>query len=519
MVTLPQSREDAANRQVVVSDTRFIPASSSTGMTTLISEIWTGFRRSESWTLQAIVRLAWVFPLATFFSWLGIVLSHQSEGVATIWFSNGLIFALLITQPKERWLPYFVAGLTADTLADMFYGDPFRLAFGVSLANSVEVVTSTLLLTRWFGYPFDLRQRRSLIGFLVTSVVGATALTSALGAFWTLQIEPGTPFWQMFRTWYLGDMLGMAVVAPITIMVQRPGFFTMFGRSELPHSLMVLAAPVVATTLVFTHNQDPLIFFIFPAFLLVVFRLGLPGTVVNILLVTLMAIGFTIKGHGPLMLISGQHMLLHRIVIAQIFAAVAIFTMFPVAAILEEKEALKRSLAASEARFRSLALEDELTGLPNRRSFNLQFAHMWDKAFAEQTCLGLVILDVDQFKQYNDMAGHPAGDACLRSIAQVLNRIAEVSRAIAARIGGEEFALILSDTSVEQAREIAEAVRVSVLELALRHPTLPCGLQTVSLGVTVRQPMSGQTAMDLMQLADGALYAAKRGGRNQVACG
>jgi diguanylate cyclase (GGDEF)-like protein len=519
MVTLPQSQENPANPQVVVSDPQSLAASSSTGITTLINQIWRGFRRSESWTTAAIVRLAWVFPLATFFSWLGIVLSHQSEGVATIWFSNGLIFALLITQPKERWLSYFVTGLTADTLADILYGDPFRLAFGVSLANSVEVVTSTLLLTWWFGYPFDLRQRRSLIGFLVTSVLGATALTSALGASWTLQIEPGPPFWQMFRTWYLGDMLGMAVLAPMIIMVQQPGFFLMFDRSKLSHSLMVLAAPVVVTTLVFTHNQDPLTFFIFPAFLLVAFRLGLPGTVVNILLVTLMAIGFTIKGHGPLMLISGEHMMLHRIVIAQIFAAVAIFTMFPIAAILEEKEALKRSLAASEARFRSLALQDELTGLPNRRAFNLQFAHVWDTAFAEQKCLGLVILDVDQFKQYNDLAGHPAGDACLRSIGQVVNRIAEASRAIPARIGGEEFALILPGASVEQAREIAEAVRVSVLNLALRHPTLPTGLQTVSLGVAVRQPVSGQASMELLQLADEALYTAKRGGRNRVACG
>jgi diguanylate cyclase (GGDEF)-like protein len=519
MLTVSRSQEESADRQAVVSETLPLPASPSTGMTELLSEIWAGFWRSDSWRPAAIIRLAWVFPLATFFSWLGIVLSHQSEGVATIWFSNGLIFALLITQPKERWLSYFVAGLTADTLADMLYGDPFRLAFGVSLANSVEVMTSTLLLTRLFGYPLDLRQRRSLVGFLVVSVLGATAVTSALGAFWTLQIEPGPPWWQMFRTWYLGDMLGMAVLAPMIIMVQQPGFFSMFNRSELPHALAVLAAPVAVTTFVFTHNQDPLIFFIFPAFLLVAFRLGLPGTVVNIFVVTLMAIGFTVKGHGPLMLIRGQHMLLHRIVIAQVFAAAAIFTMFPVAAILEEKEALKRSLAASEARFRNLALEDELTGLPNRRSFNLQFTREWEKAFAGRKSLGLMILDVDQFKQFNDAAGHPAGDACLRSVAQVVNHIAEANRAISARIGGEEFALILPDTTVDRAQEIAEAIRISVLDLALRHPASACGLQTVSVGVAVRQPLNGQTPMQLMEFADQALYAAKRCGRNQVACG
>ena len=518
MVTLSVGQEDAVNHEVVPEDVSY-PAARPTGMVSLIGEIWDGFRRKDSWTPAALIRLAWVFPLATFFSWLGIVLSHQSEGIATIWLSNGLIFSLLITQPKRRWLSYFLAGLTADTLADMIYGDPFRLAFGVSLANSVEVVTSTLLLTRWFGYPLDLRQRRSLIGFLVISVLGATALTSALGAFWTILLTPGTPWWQMFRTWYLGDMLGMAVLAPLIIMVQRPGFFTMFERKELPHTLMVLVAPVVVTTFVFTHSQDPLIFFIFPAFLLVAFRLGLPGTVVNILLVTLMAIGFTIKGYGPLMLIAGQHMLLHRIVIAQVFAAAAIFTMFPVAAILEEKDALKRSLAASETRFRNLALKDELTGLPNRRAFNLQFGHEWEKAFTGQRWLGLIILDVDRFKQYNDASGHPEGDACLRSIAQVVDQTAEASQAIPARIGGEEFALILPDATLERAREIAETVRLSVLELALPHPATPSGVQTVSLGVSVRLPLDGQTSMELMRSADQALYEAKLGGRNQVVSG
>jgi len=517
MVTLSARPETPANHEVVVTETVSVSNPAPTGIVKLLREIWEGFLRADSWTPAAVIRLGWVLPLATFFSWLGIVLSHQSEGIATIWFSNGLIFALLITQPKQRWLAYFLAGLTADTLADMFYGDPFKLAFGVSVANSVEVVTSTLLLTRWFGYPLDLRQRRTLFGFLGITVIGATALTSALGAFWTLQLTSAPSWWQMFRTWYLGDMLGMAVIAPLIIMAQRPGFFAMFDRRELPHTLLALVAPVVVTTLVFTHNQDPLIFFIFPAFLLVAFRLGLPGTVVNILLVTLMAIGFTIKGHGPLMLIAGPNMLLHRIVVAQVFAAVAIFTMFPVAAILEEKEGLKRSLAASEARFRNLALKDELTGLPNRRAFNLQFAHEWEKAFAARESLGLIILDVDQFKQYNDVAGHPGGDACLRSIAQVVDRIAEATQAIPARIGGEEFALVLPDTTPERAQVIAESVRASVLDLALPHPATACGIQTVSLGVAVRQPPNAEASMELIKFADQALYAAKLGGRNQVA--
>src|ERR1700761_6989411 len=437
------------------------------GTANLLGKIWRGCWRGDSWTRASLLRLAFVFPLAALGSWLGIVLSHQSEGVATIWLSNGLIFGLLITQPRRLWLAYFLTGLTADTVADLIYGDPFRVAIGVSLANSVEVVTSTLLLTLWFDSPLDLSKRKSLVGFLLISVLGATALSSALGAWWTLVMFPGPPWWQMFRTWYLGDMLGMAVLAPLVIMVQRPAFFSMFERRRLRDTLLVLSVPVVVTALVFTHNNDPLIFCMFPTLLLVAFRLGLPGTVVDILLVTLMAIGFTVKGQGPLMLIPGEHQLLHRIVIAQLFAAVAIFTMFPVAALLEEKDELKNSLAVSEARYRNLAHVDELTGLPNRRAFNLWLENAWADASTSGKRLALLILDADLFKQYNDDVGHLGGGACLRSIARVVARVVGGTEGVAARIGGEEFAVILPDTTQLRSQEVAEEIRLSIEGLAL----------------------------------------------------
>jgi diguanylate cyclase (GGDEF)-like protein len=484
----------------------------------LLRELWHGCWQRDSWPPAAQFRLAAVFLLAGICSWLGIVLSHQSEGVATIWLSNGIVFGLLITQPKRRWLAYFIAGLTADTLADMIYGDPFRVAIGVSLANSIEVVASSLLLTLCFGWPFDLSKRKSLVGFLLISVICATALTSAIGASWTLLFIPAGPWWQMFRTWYLGDMLGMSLLAPLIIVVQRPAFFSMFQRKRLAHTLLVLSASMLVTALVFTHNADPLIFFIFPVFLLVAFRLGFPGTVVTILLVTLMAIGFTVKGHGPLMLIPGEHMLLRRIVIAQIFGAVAIFTMFPVAALLEERESLKDSLAASEARYRNLAHADELTGLFNRRAFNLQLESAWAEALAETRPLALVLVDVDLFKQYNDVFGHLCGDDCLRDLAGMIAGIVDATGGLAARFGGEEFAVILPGTSQPRALEVAEQIRCSTASLALPHPTNPSGVQTVSVGVAVLVPQNDQDAMTLLRLADQALYSAKLSGRNQVAC-
>ena len=481
-----------------------------------LSVIWRGTWDRHIWTPAAIARLAGSLLLLTLCSWAGIVLSHQSEGVATIWLPNGILFGLLITQPRQRWLGYFAIGLMADILADTLWGDPFRLAAGVSVANSIEVITSSLILTRWFGAPLDLAKRRPLIGFLLVAVVGAAALTSALGASWTLLFVPAGPWWQMFRTWYLGDMLGMALLAPLVFMLQRRGFFNILHRSQLRQTLLVLMVPVIATFLVFTHSQDPLLFFLFPAMLLVVFRLGFSGTVLTIFMMAFISIALTAKGHGPLMLIPGEHMMLHRIVVAQIFLTVAIFTTFPVAALLEEREALQVSLAASEARHRSLANADDLTGLCNRRSFNLQLEQEWRNAMETGTSIALLLLDADLFKNYNDVFGHLGGDECLRCIATAIHQTVEREKAVTARFGGEEFAVILPGQGVEHARHIAENIRAAILTMGLPHPNTAERVQTISAGVAARVPRPGEPVMELVTIADRALYRAKDLGRNRV---
>ena len=464
--------------------------------------------------------LQWMHLVSTFFilllfSWLGIDLSRQSDGVATIWFTNGLLFALVITRPRRVWVPYFLVGFAADTLADVLYGDPLKLAVGVSVANSVEVITSCLLLTWWFGNPFPLTKRRPLLGFLGVAVLGATAVTSALGASWTLLFVNAGPWWMLFRTWYLGDVLGMAIIAPLVFILQRPGFFVMLGPRRLVNTLLLLTVPAIATILVFSHSKDPLIFFIFPALLLVVFRLGFPGTVLSIFVIALISISFTVSGHGPLMLITGSS-LLHRIVIEQIFLAVALFTCFPVAALLEERKELQDWLMKSEQRYRELANADALTGLANRRGFDERLEEEWNRAEGRGQSLALLLIDVDLFKSYNDIYGHIGGDACLRCIAKVIAGTLQRHSDVAARFGGEEFAVILPDTELEAALRVAESVREAVVAMKLPHCGNPDGIQTISIGVAAGVPQRNASVTSLLTASDHALYRAKYLGRNRV---
>ncbi len=465
-------------------------------------------------------RVPWVHLTVTFFillvfSWLGIVLSRQSEGVATIWITNGLLFAVVINRPRETWIYYFLAGFLADTLADVFYGDPLKLAAGVSIANSVEVVTSSLLLTRWFGYPFQLTKRYPLLGFLGVAVLGATAVTSALGASWTLLFVNAGPWWMLFRTWYLGDILGMAIIAPLVFILQRPGFFAMLHRGRLLRTCLLVAVPALATAIVFLDNSDPLTFFIFPALLFVVFRLGFPGTVLSIFVVAMISISFTVSGHGPLMQIRDSN-LLHRIVIEQIFVAVALFTFFPVAALLEDRKALELSLQRSEQLYRELANADPLTGLPNRRAFDERLEEEWQHAMGRREGLALLAIDVDLFKCYNDLYGHIGGDECLRFIASAITKNKPPTLGFAARVGGEEFAVVLPRTRLEDAVTTAENIRQAVAAAGLSNSGSPHLIQTISVGVAARIPNHDESPTSLMAAADHALYRAKYLGRNRV---
>ncbi len=466
-------------------------------------------------------RIPWLDLLVTFgvmllFSWLGIMLSRHSDGVATIWISNGLLFGIIIRRPRSVWPWFFLVGVAADTLADLIYGDRLALSFGVAISNSIEVIIATVLLTYWFGQPFKLSRLRPLVGFLAIAVVGGPIVCSLLGTFWERLFIPSGPWWEAARTWYFGDSLGMAMVAPLVFVLQRPGFFAILQRRQLPRTLLILIIPSLATLLVFTHDHDPLIFAIFPALLFVVFRLGFPGSVLAIFVIACIAISLTVAGHGPLMLIPGASML-HRIVVVQIFVAVALFTCFPVAALLEEHKALETSLQESEAQYRELANTDALTGVGNRRAFDDRLAAEWHDALTHHHQLALLSIDIDIFKIYNDIYGHLAGDECLRRIATV---IAESLRpddpAKVFRLGGEEFAAILPATTADQALLTAESVRRAVLEACIEHTGSPHGCQTISVGVASLIPTPAISVLTLLTLSDEALYRAKRLGRNRA---
>lgn len=161
-----------------------------------------------------------------------------------------------------------------------------------------------------------------------------------------------------------------------------------------------------------------------------------------------------------------------------------------------------------------LALEDALTGLSNRRQFDLFIQTEMGRARRELTSLALLMVDVDHFKLFNDHYGHVAGDECLRNISAIITQSIKRPGDLAARYGGEEFAVVLPGTDYVGAFLVAENIRRAVQQADIRHSGGSEGRVTVSLGVAAYDPVSQDHAHDLIGAADKAMYVAKASGRN-----
>lgn len=164
-----------------------------------------------------------------------------------------------------------------------------------------------------------------------------------------------------------------------------------------------------------------------------------------------------------------------------------------------------------------LVFIDALTHAFNRRYFDERLAEAWGRAQRTGRPLGLILIDVDYFKQFNDVNGHQRGDDALRQVAQALKGTILRPSDVVCRYGGEEFACLLPDTDLDGALQVAQRMKLAVRDLAIGHPASAVAeVLTISAGVAVRTPTSGGDAAALLALADAQLYRAKAEGRARV---
>jgi two-component system, chemotaxis family, response regulator WspR len=177
----------------------------------------------------------------------------------------------------------------------------------------------------------------------------------------------------------------------------------------------------------------------------------------------------------------------------------------------------QRQLLETNFQLQRLTNLDGLTGLSNRRYFDQHMEAEWKRAIRMQTSLSILMIDVDNFKNYNDTCGHLAGDSILKNVAETLRENTRRSADCAARFGGEEFVMVLTSLTAEESRKMGEKLCRAVEDLRLPHGSSSVSPYiTVSVGGAMTIPYRGESFFLLIDAADQALYKAKRAGKNKL---
>ncbi|MDR2481636.1 MAG: GGDEF domain-containing protein [Spirochaetaceae bacterium] len=177
------------------------------------------------------------------------------------------------------------------------------------------------------------------------------------------------------------------------------------------------------------------------------------------------------------------------------------------------------ALKKERNRYREESIKDQLTGLNNRRSFEQSVSFYTSVCRQVHQTVCIMMMDIDFFKKYNDHYGHQKGDFVLKSVGQVLNKLAEEEKVYAARIGGEEFIILWTENRTIEAERVALKLRQMIIDLQIPHDPSPVADHvTVSLGLYIMRGGSTDTQEELYNAADSALYKAKDSSRNCIVC-
>ncbi len=185
-------------------------------------------------------------------------------------------------------------------------------------------------------------------------------------------------------------------------------------------------------------------------------------------LLTVIVAEATLHGHGPFQLIPVQYEQ-YRIVTLQIFLTLSMLMSLPISVLLLQRTHFEQQLKNAYFSMETLATQDGLTGIANRRCFDSAIDTGWRRILRAGQSIGLLMIDVDHFKLYNDSYGHVAGDDCLRRVAEVLSSLPLRAGDLVARYGGEEFAILLPEADASGTQRLAEWIRAQVEAMRLIH--------------------------------------------------
>jgi len=437
------------------------------------------------------------------------------------WPTSGFVLGLLLRSDRKHWaiiiFAAVVGAMCSQTLA--------HLPISARTSNAVATLISEFFcasclpqckkLDEWLQEPHLLAL---YVAFPLTSVPLFDAFIVASIRYYAGVLFPSQPhiqFWQFIHYRAISEMLSFAMVTTLVLVISTSWSRNPFRLSEIYKPAISLLTVAVTAWIILNQSSYSLIFILGTVVVLVCLQQGFRTSVLAINILSIMATSAAFRNQGIFSLGGGVDVPT-RIILLQGYLALQMVSVFAISITLLQRDNYHAKLNQANTDLQKLATIDEVTGIANRRSFEDTLKAEWARALRTQEPLAVLLMDIDNFKEYNDRFGHPAGDYYLFTIAQSIATMEHRSTDLLARYGGEEFVLLLPATTLEGASQIAELVRSRVELLPSNSGNARLGSVTISIGCAALVPNSSISSTQLISAADQALYRAKRNGRNRV---
>ncbi|KAB7889443.1 sensor domain-containing diguanylate cyclase [Poseidonibacter ostreae] len=461
---------------------------------------------------------------------LGILSMNYASmvsGIAIAWLPNSLLLAFFLLKNSKEWKYYIPFFIVAEIIAD-YPSFTFIQSLQFAFINIFETTVAAFLIKKITDYKKNFTNTKYVIAFFLIALNIMPSISGILGAtVYSTQIVENSTFFEFWRIWYFGDAVGILLLTPILVMTYE-NYKTFKNYSLNIQNTSTVIFTIILAVVLFSFNNDmtvlpttPLIFILI--LLWIVYKQGILPSLIISLLITIIAIYFTTNSIGPFAIFSEKETtiflqeFISLLVIIPLFVGILLREitdsnkkLIELNSKLEEKVKEKtKSLIESNEKLTLLASKDPLTNIYNRRMLNEYILQETVKAKRHKTDVSLILLDIDHFKDTNDKFGHQVGDEVLIEISSIISKNIRESD-IFGRWGGEEFIIILPQTSIKNAYEVAESLRKKVEN----HSFEKVGKKTISLGVSMYN--TKQDILEFIENTDRAMYKAKYSGRNKV---
>ncbi|MGX5665203.1 diguanylate cyclase domain-containing protein [Rhizobium daejeonense] len=470
-----------------------------------MGEMHSGYRNRQPWRHRAWPVPPWLMlAAAVFVACLLGIFSRPIGSLATVWPANALLLGLLLRFEKMSTPVGWVAAFAAYLAADLLTGASLGKALILNSANMAGVATAYLVCSR---LPRDVRQLRhpSSMLYLALAAVAGSAAAGLVGTVANPLLFNSSSLSGLFF-WFSAELVNYITILPVVLAFPHRAHFSgslaKIGSLPKPEKLVPAVSLLLSCIAAVLVGGGGAIAFPVPALLWCAVSYSVFATSVLTLFFSLWTI-FAISA----VLSPTPVEATNEITLISIRMGVGLICLAPV--MLASATTAHNELVL---RLRHLASYDALTGIANRRAFREQAGLILQQS--RQHCVTL-LMDLDHFKNVNDTLGHAAGDAVLVASAQRIRDSLRTDDALG-RLGGEEFAALLSDCTVSEAMEIAENIRRAVQEEPIHLDNGQAIHVTLSIGLAVASEETQDFDL-LLRQADEALYEAKKNGRNRIA--